>query len=557
MPPSRWRPTHELTGAFLAGAWACLLAAARLDAFPGCLLMSCAILGGLLCCVFWLPVLLARGLARSPSGQPGAVQLLRGLLLTGLALVLLDLASFVALRQLAVISALVPHRTLPATLALPAGLAAAAATLAWLGLRFAPRLAQRIRPWPFLGIAAGLLPLLAWPLAWRAPDAPDLDTALPPAGDGPPQLRVLGIDAVGVEIFERYAHRMPALSAFAAEAARGVLQPEPPYLSPAIWTSIATGRPAAQHGVSNYELWADHPSIGTVPIDRFYTDPSTSLLILPAIAAWRAGWLGVLPSTRLHREGEPFWQGRQDAGVVCWPATWPADSSAGLVVSDRWPPDRTETLFQYRADLPAQVQPEAAARALASMRRDPAEPADPELLAMVPFTDRERRAFHAALEDDLAAPRDQPFSNLHYAWLNDRSCLAAATWMLETRRPRVAVIYLMGPDLVGHAFLPDEQGRVAGFEDPDATRLAEVFPAYLERLDHDLAVLLAHAGPETTTVVITDHGLQHQGTGLFSVWHAGDGMVLVEGGGVEAGADLGARPAQGWLELLSQPLPQR
>ncbi len=552
MPPSRWRWTHELTGASLAGSVLTLIAMARLEAFPGWLLLLGAALGGLLCAMPWPVVMLARLLSKSqPQGSPLEL-LVRGALLTGLLLALLDLAAYALLQQLATMAALVVPRPVAVALGLPAlsGVVLVVGCLA--GLRLARRLPDRSpRPW-LLGAALALL-IAPWVLGWRPEAEPEHGARLPVASGNPPRLLVLGVDAVGQEIFERYGHRMPALSAFAAGAARGRLEPEPPYLSPAIWTSIATGRSAAEHSVSNYELWADHPALGTVPIDRFYTDPSTSLLILPAIAAWRAGWLGVLPSTRLHRRGEPFWQGWEQAGVVCWPATWPADDSAELMVSDRWPPDRTETLFQYRSDLPWQVRPATAAAELKSLRRSPTEQPDPQVLALAPFSERERTAFHAALEDDLATPRDQPFSNLHYAWLNDRSCVAAGRWMLEHHQPELAVIYLMGPDLVGHAFLPDGSGRVAGFDDPDATRLAEVFPAYLERLDRDIAALLAYAGPETTTVVLSDHGLQHQGTGLFSVWHAGDGMVLVAGPGHRAGEDLGSRPAEGWLDLLSAP----
>jgi hypothetical protein len=551
MPPSRWRLTHELSGAFLAGGLLGLLAMARLDAFPTWLLLAGAGVVALASGLPWLAILLARGLARSHPEHPPLAQLVRGALLTGLGLTLLDLGGFVVLQRLAVLSALVVHRSMLGTLALPGALAALAVVSTWLGLRSCRRLPAGRSPWPWLGAGLALLVAGAWPLGWRAPAPLALEPTGTPAGRGPPRTLVLGVDAVGAEIFERFGHRMPALTAFAEGAARGRLEPEPPYLSPAIWTSIATGHPAREHGVSNYELWADHPGVGTVPIDRFYTDPTTSLLILPAIAAWRAGWLGVLPSTRLHRRGEPFWQGWDHAGVICWPATWPADDSAELLVSDRWPPDRTETLFQYRADLPDQVFPSSVEQRLAPMRRSPGEPPDSEVLALAPFTEREREAFRDALEDDLATPRDQPFSNLHYAWLNDRSCVAAGQWMLSEVHPALAAIYLMGPDLTGHAFLPDADGRVAGFEDPDASRLGEVFPAYLERLDRDLARLLAHAGPETTTVVISDHGLQHQGTGLFSVWHAGDGLVLIQGPGFEPGQDLGRRPAHAWTELLS------
>ncbi len=537
----------------MAGATLGLVAVARLDALPAGSLLLAALALGLLCTLPWWVLMLARSLARGHLDRPPLALLLRGLLITGGVLVLLSLAGFVALRWLAVMSALVVTQSLGAIATGPGVAAVFCAGLCWLGLWATRRLRSDRSPWPWLGGALVLLALACWPLGWRQPPEATPGRQLEGSEGGPPRLLVLGVDAVGSEIFARYGHRMPALTAFRAQAAQGLLVPEPPYLSPAIWTSIATGRASDEHGVSNYELWADDPRLGTVPIDRFYADPTTALLILPAIAAWRSGWLGVLPSTRLHRDGEPFWQGWQRAGVVCWPATWPADDSAELVVSDRWPPDRTETLFHYREDLPHQVHPIEAARALAPLRRSPSEAPDAEVLALAPFTERERGAFLAALEDDLAAPKDQPFANLHYAWLNDRSCVAAGRWMLQELHPDLAVVYLMGPDLVGHAFLPDAQDRVAGFDEVDAQRLAEVFPAYLERLDRDLAVLLDAAGPETTTVVISDHSLQHQGTGLFSVWHAGDGMVMVKGPGYEPGQDLGRHPAHHWLHLLSSP----
>ncbi|MFH1466463.1 MAG: alkaline phosphatase family protein, partial [Pseudomonadota bacterium] len=373
---------------------------------------------------------------------------------------------------------------------------------------------------------------------------------------GPPRLLVVGVDAVGFEIFARYRDAMPHLAAFADTAAHGRLVPAPPYLSPAIWTSIATGLPTEEHHVGNYELYADLPGMATIPIDRFYSDPATALGILPAVLAWRAGWLSVLPTTRLHRRGQPFWQATDaSVGVVCWPATWPVEPQNGLLVSDRWPPDRSETLFHYRADLPGQVWPPRHEATLAPFKRSPAEPPDGEVLAMAPFTAEEVDAFHAALHDDLAAPKDQPFSNLHYAWLSDRSCLGAARWMLEVQQPELAVVYLLGPDLMGHAFLPDADGLVAGFDETDARRLAAVYPAFLRRLDQDLAWLLAAAGPETRTVVLADHGMAHQGTGLFSVWHAGDGLVLAQGPGLAPGEDLGRRPAEGWLDLLTMPAP--
>ena len=558
MPPSpRWRLPPELPGAFLAGAGLGWLGAARLEALSAPLLGAAALASGGIATLPWLLVGLARGLAHRPPPWDGLRGALRGALVTVVLVVLSDLALFAALRRLAVAGALIAAEGAARSLAL-SGLCA----LATLGLGVGGGyLLKRVPPAAHGGrwaLAAGIGLIALTLAAGRSQEgAPSPSAALTPSGSGdPPRLLVIGLDAVGFEIFQRYRGVMPHLAAFAEASARGRLVPAPPYLSPAVWTSIATGLPTSEHHVANYELYADLSGVAAIPIDRFYTDPATSLGILPAVLAWRAGWLSVLPTTRLHRRGQPFWQAAgASVGVVCWPATWPAEPVRGWMISDRWPPDRAETLFHYRTDLPEQVWPSDLQATLSPLRRSPAEPPDPEVLAMAPFTAGEVDAFHAALREELAAPADQPFSNLHYAWLNDRSCLAAARRMVEVQRPEMAAVYLLGPDLVGHAFLPDPSGRVAGFGETDARRLAAVYPAYLHRLDQDLAWLLAAAGPATRTVLLTDHGMVHEGTDLFSVWHADDGLVLVQGPGFTPGQDLGRRPAEAWRHLLAMPAP--
>ncbi len=537
-------------GGFLGGAGCGLLALARLHALPASWLLLGALLLGTLCALPWALLALLR---RSTAHEHPLEAAASGLATAALTLALPSLLAHLALRRLAVAGSLLAQESWLASGWRPLLLAALAIGLAW-GLRRLARIAAQrgLAAWPVVGVLAVLLPIAALLAGRAAEEQPDATAAaMEPGPQEPPSTLIVGIDAIGVEAFERFGASMPTLSAFAEQAARGVLVPEPPYLSPAIWTSIATGLPADEHGVSNYELYSDHPALGTLAIDRFYTDPATALLILPAVLAWRAQWLAVLPSTRLHRQGEPFWERAEGTlGVACWPATWPAAPIDGVLVSDRWPPDRTETLFHYRSDLPHQTWPPELEQILAQLRRDPSESPDPQLVSLAPMLEPEVLAFHDALRDDLGTPKGQPFSNLHYAWLNDRSCLAAARWILEAQRPRHAVVYLMGSDLAGHAFLPDEDCRVPGFDDQESARLCPLYERYLARLDQDLAWLLQAAGPDTTTFLISDHGLQIQGTGLFSIWHEGDGLFLAQGPGYHAGQDLGTRPAHGWYELL-------
>jgi len=424
-----------------------------------------------------------------------------------------------------------------------AGVAGGACVLGYLALRSRPALvaAAAVLP-PVLGLGLGAEPWVE-----------DVVEAAAPLSGEPqvPSLIVIALDGVGSDIFDRYRDRMPALSGFAEEAARGRLVPAPPYLSPAIWTSVSTGLPSEEHGVANYELYSDSEGARTVQVDGFYGDPAQALALLPVVIAWRLDWLSILPSTRLHRQGEPFWRARDGrSGLVCWPASWPAEPVDGVLITDRWPVDRTETLFHYRTDLPAQTWPPEAQEALVDLRRSSSEPPDPELLELAALTDREIEALKEAVEDDMGIPKDQPFSNLFYAWISDRSCMDAARWTRERVQPDTLAVYLSGPDLVAHAFYPTEDCAVAGFDAAESERLCPLYGDYLARLDEDLAWLLEQAGPETTTVVLSDHGMRVEATSLFGVWHEGDGFVFARGPAHEAGDDLGREPAEYWNRLL-------
>src|SRR6266851_7710093 len=51
--------------------------------------------------------------------------------------------------------------------------------------------------------------------------------------------------------------RLPAFAALKAAGAVGTMRPEPPLLSPIIWTTIITGRRPGVHGVLDFMV--DHP----------------------------------------------------------------------------------------------------------------------------------------------------------------------------------------------------------------------------------------------------------------------------------------------------------
>ncbi|MFH1464137.1 MAG: hypothetical protein ABIO70_07110, partial [Pseudomonadota bacterium] len=155
-----WRLPPELPGAFLAGSALGLLGAGRLGALSAVLLLAAALGCGLIAALPWLVVGLARGLARRAPPWVGLRGALRGALITGTILALLDLAAFAALRRLAAAGALIAAESVAHSLLLPGLLALATLGLGVAGLRLLGRLPAGARGGRWArGAALGLFAL--------------------------------------------------------------------------------------------------------------------------------------------------------------------------------------------------------------------------------------------------------------------------------------------------------------------------------------------------------------------------------------------------------------
>src|SRR5262249_8262370 len=76
--------------------------------------------------------------------------------------------------------------------------------------------------------------------------------------------------------------------------------------------------------------------------------------------------------------------------------------------------------------------------------------------------------------------------------------------LLRTRQPELTVMVEIGPDRFHHAFWshidPDDPRHVPGNPHADAGR------RYYRFLDRQIGRLLTAAGPDTTVLVVSDHG---------------------------------------------------
>lgn len=305
--------------------------------------------------------------------------------------------------------------------------------------------------------------------AMRLAGSPPPPAAAAPSGG--PRVLVLGLDGGSWRVLAPLlaAGELPAFARLVREGTSGVLTSIDPSFSAVVWTSIATGKMPAKHGVHS-----------------FYALQNEDL---------RAGRFWEV----VARRGEPV-------GVFQWLITWPPDPLPGFVVpgwlarDERTQPaglaffKRLEIALQRRAAPPAG---EAAAIALrlvrdgtrfASLARGAAWSAR-ALVARDP-----RATYRAGKMAQLELNADV-FLHWYGRW-----------------RPSLAAAVFYGADALSHAYWryhePDAFGDVPA---EDVAALGDTVRDYYRRFDAFLARLLGAHGHDTNILLVSDHGFRATG----------------------------------------------
>jgi len=425
---------------------------------------------------------------RSELGAAGWLDILSLLLITVLALGLVRLTAvagtFLVAQAAAAGQAPAPARPRGRLLPLTLALAAAASTVVFLRL-----------PEP----APPPLTVVRTPVAGR--------------------LLVLGIDGLGadgVEAIQR-ADLMPELAALMAQAAIRRLAPVPASSPPAVWTTYATGKDAAGHGVEG----AQWHSLAGVPaplkagaLVTALAQAADALLPLGRPLARRR------PVSALIRRAPAVWEimASQDVPVAVshWWATSPLPDLPGCQASDR-----AFFLLQAGGDLSMDIRPAAAARAWAA--RFPGWRAE-----VLPEVDASGGGRHQAGRAMLA----DRFHGDHFF-----ACLAA-------QDHGAGFLYLWSLDVVHSTAMEGLPDLLAG-----ATQVE----AAARLVDGMIGRMRAVMGREDRLVLILDPGRSGLG---------GDGLLVVSGSGISPGGG-GEEPVEGTrvmstlLWLAGFPVPSR
>lgn len=328
------------------------------------------------------------------------------------------------------------------------------------------------------------------------------------------RLLIVGWDAADWKLIDALLAqgRMPNIKRLIDAGVRGDLRTLDPALSPLLWTSIATGKRADKHGILNF----------------VEPDPSGQALRL---------------STSTSRQTKALWniltQQQMRTNVVGWYATHPAEPINGVLVSNLFYEGMPQDENQPWPMVDECVHPSALSAQIADLRMHPAEIDPRELTSFVPDI----------MKADL---KDRRLHLLAKLVAQAASIQNIATWLLENGEPAdCTMVFNEAIDVVGHHFMPYFPPKMSQVSQADFERYQHVMFGIYQLQDMMLGRLLDLAGPETTVLLLSDHGFHSDNlrpptppqvddalAAMDASWHRPLGVVVMAGPGIASGKQI-------------------
>lgn len=328
---------------------------------------------------------------------------------------------------------------------------------------------------------------------------------------------VLGLDGVDPDVVNMLVDegKLPNFARLTREGASGRLTSPPPLLSPVIWTTVATGRRPAAHGIGHF-VTTDSETGEKLPV-------TSSMRRVPAL--WNI-----------------FSDNGLGVGVVGWWATWPAEPVQGVVVSDHAGYHfLMEDAGEHRDRV---VYPQAAEELL---DRHMVRPGSLSVADLRPFVD-----LGTELDTTSAEGAGATFSDDldHFRWALATAWsyrdLGLEIWREDS--PDLALVYIEGVDttshLFGHLF---RQGPMAGELAEQQSRFGDAVEGMYLLADEIVGDYLAILDEGTTLIVMSDHGFRlgelptdpsttRDERRVSEAYHEPEGILFMYGRGVAQGA---------------------
>jgi len=280
-----------------------------------------------------------------------------------------------------------------------------------------------------------------------------------------------------------------------------------PQLSPMLWTSIATGKMAYHHGVEGFTE----------------VDPVSGQIV---------------PVSAASRKCKTLWEMLGEHGkrshVVSWFATQGEQDLDGKMVSNMFghlKGTKDMDPANFPPPMPGTYWPEDLAETMNEMRVSPHE-IDEDILH--PFLPKGHK---------IDQSRDRRLNNLREHLAEAYSVHSAATHLMDSDPEwDFMAVYYRAIDEISHHFMHYHPPQMTGIPDGDFEIYQHVINATYRAHDMMLQVLLQKAGPDTTVILVSDHGFHSDHLrpkftprvpAGITVWHRNQGVLLAKGPGIK------------------------
>ncbi|MGA7646294.1 MAG: alkaline phosphatase family protein [Terriglobales bacterium] len=295
---------------------------------------------------------------------------------------------------------------------------------------------------------------------------------------------------------------MPTLEDLVNHGVIGNLATLHPVLSPMLWNSIATGMRPDKHGILGF----------------IEPDPQTGR---------------VRPVTSTSRKVKAIWNILTQRGykthVLGWFAGHPAEPINGIAVSDLYP-YATASLEKEWPLAPGAVHPESLRETFAQLRMHPEEVTEAAILPIIP---------RAAEIDQEKDKRLEGFAKI----LSENCSIHnAATWILQNQPWDFMAVYYNGIDHFCHGYMHFHPPRMEGIPEDQFEIYKDVVNGAYRFHDMMLQTLVELAGPDTTIILVSDHGFHSdhlrprgipQEPAGPAVQHRNFGIVAIRGANIK------------------------
>lgn len=284
-----------------------------------------------------------------------------------------------------------------------------------------------------------------------------------------PKVLLIGWDAADWKVINPLmdAGLMPALQSLVDRGVIGNIATLDPPLSPMLWTSIATGKRAYDHGIMGF-LEGDESGEKLKPI-------SSSSRKVKAI--WEI----------LNQSG-------YKTQVYGWWPSHPAEPVDGIMVSNFYGKAPGKSWWNDYPFNPSEVHPPEFADKFQSLRVHPSELGYEQLAPFIPEIDK------------IDHKKDHRYAHLIKDLAECISIHSAATFGLENEDWDFGAVYYNAIDHLSHVFMKYHPPKQEHISEEDFKLYSEVINSTYRFHDMMLARLLELAGPDAHILLMSDHG---------------------------------------------------